>query len=175
MIHVSNIIKLVNGGPKPTHMNGISSLCGLFIMMWYDRTGELWFDLIMIYVWVNLAWFAAIALFENIASKIPQLIIVLKLAFSVHVWDKEKKSALKTSCPRSGSSSGEAHKAPWGFPWSRHRPRVCRKWRSRWRKLKFHSQSQDRTDQILHRISWSRGHCKWVEDILPHILLIFFT
>jgi hypothetical protein len=56
------------------------------------------------------------ALFENIAAKIPRMIIVLKLAFSVHVWDKQKTSALKAPCPGSGSSSGEAHRAPWGFP-----------------------------------------------------------
>ena len=62
MIHVSNIIKLINGGFKPTHMNGISSLCGTlwviyndvvwshgWIMIWFKKWfmyGWIWYDLL---------------------------------------------------------------------------------------------------------------------------------
>lgn len=147
------------------------ALCGLFIMMWYDRTGELWFDLKNDLCMGESGMICCNGFVWKYRSQNPANDHRPEIGIFCACLGQAKNFSTESPLPRKRFIVRWSPQSTMGLPMKPSlRPRIFRKRRSRWRKLKFHSQSQDRTDQILHRISWSRGtlraapsHCKWVE------------
>ena len=147
------------------------ALCGLFIMMWYDRTGELWFDLKNDLCMGESGMICCNGFVWKYRSQNPANDHRPEIGIFCACLGQAKNFSTESPLPRKRFIVRWSPQSTMGLPMKPSlRPRIFRKRRSRWRKLKFHSQSQDRTDQILHRISWSRGtlraapsHCKWVQ------------